>query len=487
MSNIKLTVCIPMFNAEKTIARTLESINNSTVPVKIVIVDDHSVDASIEVVKKLGLQNVEIYSNEGVRGPGSSRNIGIEKANTEFITFCDADDIVTPEGYKQLLTIAERNNSDIVIGQYLRKVDKSKWNTSKLLLSKYIGDNANLVDDDEIMHISPSVCTKIFRLNTLNDNNIRFNNSFLAEDLAFTIKCQKVSKVINMSSEVVYLYKTETTKSSLITRINPETINLALDSLSEVSENLRRKSYTTFNYIINNSFRFLYNKCKNAECFSKLQIFEYFKAFVRLHSKKIDPFLFYQITGFDIDNFLKTKSIDLLLKGTDKFDSDKYIEAFDKALESKESEILFSRLFVDGYLLLLERKKSWGKISNYRNLASLFGNEIQWIANYYFVRALFLNKKWERCISHIDELVLNKSEIIFNDIWYYYAKALLSTGDIEGAMNILDAHESDNEDYWNLRLKIEEKFGSKNKYFDILKKSNLLNKETLIFNYSNDL
>ena len=95
----KFSVIIPVYNAEKTIARTLASlISNKDFIHEIIIVNDRCTDNTLEEIEKFNsfLDNIKIINNKGVKGPGPGRKTGLLEATGEWITFLDADDCFTP-------------------------------------------------------------------------------------------------------------------------------------------------------------------------------------------------------------------------------------------------------------------------------------------------------------------------------------------------------------------------------------------------------
>jgi glycosyltransferase involved in cell wall biosynthesis len=94
----EFTVVIPIFNAENTIVRTIESVLNQTHKAsQIILVDDGSTDKSSELIKNFQDQFKEIqYFYQVNSGVSSARNLGISKAKNENIFFLDADDIWLP-------------------------------------------------------------------------------------------------------------------------------------------------------------------------------------------------------------------------------------------------------------------------------------------------------------------------------------------------------------------------------------------------------
>lgn len=95
-----ISIIIPLYNGERFIAQTLESVLGQTYPnLEIIVVDDCSSDNSCDIVRHYGVHDPRlrlIQSETNFGGPARPRNIGIENASGEFITFVDADDVWKP-------------------------------------------------------------------------------------------------------------------------------------------------------------------------------------------------------------------------------------------------------------------------------------------------------------------------------------------------------------------------------------------------------
>ncbi|HPW65744.1 MAG TPA: glycosyltransferase [Salinivirgaceae bacterium] len=94
-SNEKVTIIVPVFNAEKTIKTTLESIQNQTYKnIEIIVVDDCSTDSTPEIIKEYVQQdNRIIYLKTPTNsGPYVARNIALNRAEGTYVTCNDADD-----------------------------------------------------------------------------------------------------------------------------------------------------------------------------------------------------------------------------------------------------------------------------------------------------------------------------------------------------------------------------------------------------------
>lgn len=115
---ISISAVIPAYNAEKYIARTLNSVLSQTVPVReIVVVDDGSTDATAGVVRSFG-EAVTLIQQPNA-GVSAARNTGIRAAKGDWIAFLDADDEWLPEKIELQVELLHRN-SDLmwVTGNY---------------------------------------------------------------------------------------------------------------------------------------------------------------------------------------------------------------------------------------------------------------------------------------------------------------------------------------------------------------------------------
>lgn len=97
MENPLVTVVIPAYNAEQYIEHTLRSVlSQSYQNLEIVVVDDGSTDNTAAIIKSFG-QKVRYLYQPNSGSCAAPRNHGLKKANGEFITFCDADDVMLPD------------------------------------------------------------------------------------------------------------------------------------------------------------------------------------------------------------------------------------------------------------------------------------------------------------------------------------------------------------------------------------------------------
>lgn len=120
MYDIKVSVIIPVYNAEKYISECVESLLCQThTLLEIIIVNDGSSDGSLNVCRSLaqGDSRIIVIDKEN-GGPTSCRRAGFEAASGKYIYFSDADDLVEKDAIETMLALCEENNSEIAACGY---------------------------------------------------------------------------------------------------------------------------------------------------------------------------------------------------------------------------------------------------------------------------------------------------------------------------------------------------------------------------------
>jgi glycosyltransferase involved in cell wall biosynthesis len=94
-------VIIPVYNTELYIIEALESIERQTYPInKVFVINDASTDRSRDKIlnyKEKSPLNIEYIELKENKGPAHARNIGIKLSNADYLSFHDADDVITPD------------------------------------------------------------------------------------------------------------------------------------------------------------------------------------------------------------------------------------------------------------------------------------------------------------------------------------------------------------------------------------------------------
>ena len=112
---MKLSVIVPVYNVENYIEACIQSLlSQSYDDFEIIIVDDGSIDSSIERARKMVVNksNVQILSKKN-GGLSDARNFGIEHSTGEYLAFIDSDDTIHPDMFKSMMNKLLREQADV--------------------------------------------------------------------------------------------------------------------------------------------------------------------------------------------------------------------------------------------------------------------------------------------------------------------------------------------------------------------------------------
>lgn len=200
MQDRVLTVIIPVYNAEKTIEDTLNSIlSQSRDDFNILIIDDGSRDYSQDIINKLARNDDRIfYLYQENSGVSAARNTGIRNSKTKYISFLDADDLYEEKFVEKMLDKIEEDSSKVCTCGFYKESPKSKVKAhSEFREDDFLYDYIMGINK---IHTSNFVIDRKFLL----ENEIFFNEkSSWGEDVEFFTKL--LSKVDSCSVVKEYL------------------------------------------------------------------------------------------------------------------------------------------------------------------------------------------------------------------------------------------------------------------------------------------
>lgn len=117
MSEVKISIIIPFYNAEKFMEGCLECLKNQTLKdIEIIFVNDGSTDGGADIITEASkiLENIVIVNKKN-SGQGDSRNVGLKNARGEYIYFLDADDFIAINALEIAYLDAIKYNADMVV------------------------------------------------------------------------------------------------------------------------------------------------------------------------------------------------------------------------------------------------------------------------------------------------------------------------------------------------------------------------------------
>lgn len=271
-STTKVSVIVPIYNAEQYLKRCLESLVKQTLDgCEFLLIDDGSLDNSPNIIAEYAEQypTIRVFRQENA-GPATARNLGLRNARGEFIMFCDADDMYEPKTCEHMLKAMIKHQTDLVMCNTALHSETgmitipAEGNSYEFPMTR----GKYSVGSPELMYVNVMIWNKIFKKTLLDEFCIAFPNGLMrAEDIAFVYQYMSVIKNTYMLYEPLYNH-TETS-GSLMYKFETQQIRLP-DILDKVS--------VVLNYYYNFlNMRNLFNKNQKyfAFCFRQEMLYSY--------------------------------------------------------------------------------------------------------------------------------------------------------------------------------------------------------------------
>jgi glycosyltransferase involved in cell wall biosynthesis len=125
-SNVKVTIGIPIYNAEKFLSFAIASVLNQTYSnFELILSDDGSTDSSLKIAKSFNDPRIKIIHDNKNQGISYRLNEQIAIANGKYFMRMDADDIMFPDRLEKQIMVLQANNTIDVVGSYAVVIDNN--------------------------------------------------------------------------------------------------------------------------------------------------------------------------------------------------------------------------------------------------------------------------------------------------------------------------------------------------------------------------
>ncbi|WP_455537647.1 glycosyltransferase [Terrisporobacter sp.] len=275
-----VSIIIPVYNAEKFIAKCLDSIKNQTYKnLEIILINDGSTDNSGEICEEYCKSDDRfkvIHKKNG--GVSSARNLGLSKVSGDYICFIDPDDWIEADMIEHLYELTQKYNCDMGICGYYKEENKTILNKNSnreiLTYSKY--DALNKILDEE--GFKGFLWNKIFSKKIIGKNTRFVEDIHFCEDLLFVTQCILNSSKIVYDNKPYYHYiihenNVSKSKYSLKKTTSLDAIEKIIDLLDgneQIQINNFKNYYMNMNISLlmnyikeNQSDKVIYDKLKN--------------------------------------------------------------------------------------------------------------------------------------------------------------------------------------------------------------------------------
>ena len=277
----KLSIIVPVYNVEKYLPKCLESLIKQTLKdIEIICVNDGSMDNSLAILKEFASRDsrIRIIDNQH-QGVAKTRNTGIEQSTGEYIGFVDSDDYIDIDFFEKLYNSATKSNSDIAIASILKhknffNIYNAKYTKEETAIT--IQDKIKLCEDKK--HFFFYAWNKIYHSGFIKENNIKFSEGQIYEDVMFAIKALYYSNKIISVYGTKYHYiehKNSLTKYKDKTGEKEHDLIKAYSELQEFCNSKNIEISERLNYYTKENFGFILNLYKG-KYQSKIQLFNIF-------------------------------------------------------------------------------------------------------------------------------------------------------------------------------------------------------------------
>ena len=194
----KVSIIVPAYNESLRIKKCIDSLLSQTYKdIEILVIDDGSTDSTVAILEEYHDDRLKVISKPN-GGQGSARNVGIKKANGEYLMFVDSDDYVSEKIVEKLVKNIE-DGTNIAICNLYKVYGETlvKFNN----LEHFCDDNIY-----NFMLSHPGPVGRLYKKNLFIENNIFFVEGLINEDLGTIPLLGIYAKKINFIDDPLYYY-----------------------------------------------------------------------------------------------------------------------------------------------------------------------------------------------------------------------------------------------------------------------------------------
>ena len=206
-----VSIIVPVYNAEKTLARCVDSILNQTYEdYELLLVNDGSTDSSGALCDAYAARDsrVQVFHKENA-GVSNARNLALSQARGTYLQFLDSDDWITPEATLSLVRAAEDHQCDLVISDFYRVVGERVSHKGD------IDEDTVLTREEYAAHMMENpadfyygvLWNKLYRRQIVEDHHLRMDPEISwCEDFMFNLEYIRYAETFRALQVPIYYY-----------------------------------------------------------------------------------------------------------------------------------------------------------------------------------------------------------------------------------------------------------------------------------------
>ena len=207
-----VSVIIPVYNAEDFLPECLKALEEQTLKgFEAIFIDDGSSDGSLKLLQKAALQDerFRVFSEEH-KNAGAARNRGLKEARGKYISFLDADDGYDPSLLKKASELLDATGADIAVYHFKElSPDGAMSLRRKFPVEEEAGKQfaRHMKPEEALLFGGASVWNKMYRADIIRQNNLRFDEISIYNDLTFVVRANLAAGKIACLNDWLYTYK----------------------------------------------------------------------------------------------------------------------------------------------------------------------------------------------------------------------------------------------------------------------------------------
>lgn len=250
MQNARLiSIIVPVYNGEPFLEECLESIKKQTYSnLEIILVYTECADNSLKICQKYCKEDERFklfYNETNLKGPGISRNIGLDQVKGDFIGFVDADDVIAADMYDILLKNIVEYNSEISICKESRKQEEIYQDTEGKIS---IFENSDILREFLIgSNFYGELWNKLFERTLIKE--LRFIETGVGQDVMFVWSALKNTKRVVFCNKKKYFYRFN--PQGITKRFNEDNIQRTFDIYNIIGKDIQKDYMHLYPYYSN--------------------------------------------------------------------------------------------------------------------------------------------------------------------------------------------------------------------------------------------
>ncbi|MBQ8203592.1 MAG: glycosyltransferase family 2 protein [Clostridia bacterium] len=264
---MKISVIVPVFNGEKTLKQSINSmLAQGLGDFELILIDDGSTDKSGEICRSFAQNDNRVrYIKKENGGPSSVRNLGIKEAKGEYITFADCDDYMDNGAFAFMYEKALETKADMVVCGCFIELGGSKRvnNCEEMIIEGEYGEKIIPLKSKDLLD---APWNKLYKTEFLRKTGVTMPEGEIFEDTAFHLELLRHQPKIAVYSECFYHYVQN--MGSITKKYNPDKLTLLKKRAKQLKDvTVGIEPYCDFYYIksVFSAFIDMFLSCKKAE------------------------------------------------------------------------------------------------------------------------------------------------------------------------------------------------------------------------------